>query len=99
MRQRKKTRVLITKGEKILYTTAGIASFLALFVIPYLGSAKVGNLSLSIEKTKYEITEQEKTNESLTMQVNELTSFANIKDIVNQMGLAYNNDNIVVVDK
>ena len=97
--KRNKTRIIITKGEKLLYALAAISSFVALFVLPYFGSAKIGNLSLSIEKTKYEITEQEKKNESLTMQVNELTSFANIKDIVNQMGLAYNNDNIVVVDK
>ena len=31
------------------------------------------------------------------MKVNELTSFDKIKDIVSDMGLAYNNDNIVVV--
>lgn len=97
--KRNRTRIIVTKGEKLLYSLAAISSFVALFVFPYFGSAKIGNLSLSIEKTKYEITEQEKKNESLTMQVNELTSFANIKDIVNQMGLAYNNDNIVVVDK
>lgn len=97
--KRNKTKVHITKGEKMLYSLAAISSFVALFVIPYFGTARIGNLSLSIEKTKYEISEQEKKNESLSMQVNELTSFANIKDIVNQMGLAYNNDNIIVVDK
>ena len=32
------------------------------------------------------------------MKVNELTSFDNIKDVVKDMGLAYNKDNIVIVD-
>ena len=43
-------------------------------------------------------TAQEKTNESLTMKVNELTSFENVKKVVEEMGLAYNNDNIIVID-
>ena len=42
---------------------------------------------------------QEKTNESLTMQVNELTSFENVQKVVKEMGLAYNNNNIIVIDK
>ena len=53
---------------------------------------------MSIEKTEYKINNQKKTNESLTMKVNELTSFENVNDVVKEMGLAYNNDNIIVVD-
>ena len=53
---------------------------------------------MSIEETKYKIDSQEKTNESLTMKVNELTSFENVKKVVEEMGLAYNNDNIIVID-
>ena len=59
----------------------------------------VGELKMSIEEKNYKIDSQEKTNESLTMQVNELTSFENVKEVVNEMGLAYNNENIVVIDK
>ena len=33
------------------------------------------------------------------MQVSELTSYDKIKDIVKEMGLAYNNENIIVVTK
>ena len=61
--------------------------------------ALFGELKMSIEEKKYKIDSQEKTNESLTMQVNELTSFENVKEVVNEMGLAYNNENIVVIDK
>ena len=53
--------------------------------------------SKGIVYSAYDIQKQEKTNESLTMQVNELTSFDKIKDVVEEMGLAYNNENILVV--
>ena len=52
---------------------------------------------MSNEKIRYEISTEEKTVESLTMQVNELTSFDNVSKIVKELGLAYNNDNIVVI--
>ena len=51
------------------------------------------------EKVRAKITTQEKENESLTMQVNELTSFDYVKEVVKEMGLAYNNDNILVVNE
>ena len=35
--------------------------------------------------------------ESLTMQVNELTSFDNVKEVAKELGLAYNNDKIIVL--
>ena len=54
---------------------------------------------MNVEKLKYDITEQEKKNESLTMKVNELTSFDKVKDIAKEMGLEYNNDNIVIINK
>ncbi|MEG1309690.1 MAG: hypothetical protein RSD06_02290 [Bacilli bacterium] len=53
---------------------------------------------MSVEKLKYQISIQEKKNESLTMQVNELTSYDKIKDIVKEMGLSYNNENIIVIE-
>ena len=52
---------------------------------------------MEVEKLRSSINQQEKTNESLTMKVSELTSFEKIKDVVSDMGLAYNNDNIVVI--
>ena len=33
------------------------------------------------------------------MKINELTSFDKVKDIVKDMGLAYNNENIIVIDE
>ena len=47
---------------------------------------------------KQNISSQDKTNESLTMKVNELTSFEKVKEVAADMGLAYNNENIIVVE-
>ena len=33
------------------------------------------------------------------MQVSELTSYDKIKDVVKDMGLAYNNENIIIISK
>ena len=54
---------------------------------------------MEVEKVKYEITDQEKKNESLNMKVSELTSFDKVKDIVADMGLEYNNDNIIIINQ
>jgi cell division protein FtsL len=61
--------------------------------------AGIGHLNMSVEKIRYNINTQEKTNESLTMKINELTSFDNVKNLVKDMGLAYNNENVIIVNE
>ena len=95
---KKKNKARITKGERLLYFYATIAFFLMLGLKIFCG-ATIGEMKMSIEEKRYNIEEQQKTNESLTMQVNELTSFENVQKVVKEMGLAYNNDNIIVIDK
>lgn len=95
---KKKNKSKITKGERLLYFYATIAFFLMLGLKIFCG-ASIGEMKMSIEEKRYNIEQQEKTNESLTMQVNELTSFENVQKVVKEMGLAYNNNNIIVIDK
>ncbi len=95
---KKKNKARITKGERLLYFYATVAFFLMLGLKIFCG-ASIGEMKMSIEEKKYNIEQQEKTNESLTMQVNELTSFENVQKVVKEMGLAYNNNNIIVIDK
>lgn len=95
---KKKNKSKITKGEKVLYFYATLAFFLMLGLKIFCG-ASIGEMKMSIEEIKYNIDEQEKKNESLTMKVNELTSFENVQKVVEEMGLAYNNENIIVIDK
>lgn len=94
-KQNRKKR--ITKGEVFLWLLI-VFCLSSTFVIKIFCGATISNLSMSVEKMRYEIDTQGKTNESLVMKVNELTSFDKIKDVVNDMGLAYNNDNVIVIN-
>lgn len=98
MSKKRVKRVKITKGEKLLYTSALFALSFT-FLLKIFCSASIGNLNIMVEKLKYDVSTQSKKNESLTMQVNELTSFDYVKDIVKEMGLAYNNDNIIIINE
>ncbi len=95
---KKSTRkvVRLTKGEKMLYTM-GVFCLLFTIIIRVFSSASISNLKMDIEKISYKIENQEKKNQSLVMQVNELTSYENLSNILNEMGLSYNNENIIVV--
>lgn len=98
MKKKAAVKVRFTKGEKILFLSC-IFLVVAVVLVQVFCGATTGNLSLSIEKLKYEIDSQEKKNESLSMQVSELTSYDKIKDVVKDMGLAYNNENIIIINK
>lgn len=91
-------KVKIGNLEKKLYSIA-LISFAFMVFFKIFGGALIGNLNMQVEKSKYEINSQVKKNESLTMKVNELTSFDKIKDVVKEMGLGYNNDNIIIINQ
>ena len=80
----------------MLYTLGFLCAVLAIFIRVF-SSASIGNLKMDIEKMNYRIQNQERKNQSLTMQVNELTSYETLSGVLDEMGLAYNNENIVVV--
>ncbi len=98
MAKKKIKKAKITKGERLLYFVIIFTFVFSLGVKTFCG-AMVSELKMSIEEIKYNIDTWEKKNESLTMKVNELTSFENVKGVVKEMGLAYNNDNIIVVNE
>ena len=93
----KKTK-RITKGEKFLYLSIARMLFLVVFVQIY-SAASLGNLKMNIEKLNYQISSQEKKNEILNMKISELTAYDNIKGVVSEMGLSYNYENIIIIDK
>lgn len=94
---KKKKKSRFTKGERLLIFYGALA-FVFMIGFKIFCEASVSELKMSIEQVKYNIDIQEKKNESLTMKVNELTSFENVNSVVKEMGLAYNNDNIIVID-
>lgn len=93
----KRKRARITKGEVLLYSTAFLCLFM-MVVSRIFFSAGITNLSMNIESQAREIERQRKVNESLNMKVNELTAYDKVKDVASDMGLAYNNDSIVIID-
>ena len=96
MKKNTKNIVRLTKGEKLLYTL-GVFCIVATIVLKVFSSASISNLKMSIEEISYKIDNQEKKNQSLVMQVNELTSYENLSNVLKEMGLAYNNENIIVI--
>ena len=97
--QKRRTKVVrFTKGEKLLYSCA-VMALACTFLIKIFCGAGVGHLNMSVEKLQYNINTQQKTNESLTMKINELTSFDNVKSLVKDMGLAYNNENVIIINE
>ncbi len=96
--QKVKTRkVRLLKIEKVLYGSA-IFCMGGLIVLKVLFGANIGNIKITIEELSYKLQQQEKYNESLVMKIDEITSYENIKDVVKDQGLAYNKDNIIVIN-
>ena len=98
MKRRKRKVAKITKGEKLLYALA-VLCLCSTFVLKIFVSASTSNLHIQIEKINSKIEKEKSTNESLAMQVNELTSYENLDSVLKDMGLAYNNENIIIINK
>ena len=74
-------------------------TFLFVFVTVFFFNAQLSSINIEVERLKKDIAKQEKVNESLTMKVNELTSFDKVREVASSMGLEYNNENIIVVNR
>ncbi|MBQ4061132.1 MAG: hypothetical protein IJD46_03810, partial [Bacilli bacterium] len=55
--------------------------------------------NIEVEKIKSKIDKQTSTNESLSMQINELASLENIQEVASKYGLSYINDNIKTISE
>ena len=89
----KKTRL---KGEKFVFF-ALLILFIATPLISVYVQAKLSESNFEVQKLSQEIEEQTNINESLNMQINELASLDNIREVASSQGLSYNNDNIKVM--
>ena len=96
---KKKNRKLKLTGEEKFVIFIIISCIVGIFAVQIFLGAQISNVKMNIEKIDYKIENQEKKNESLTMQVNELTSYENVSKAIENMGLSYNNENIIVITK
>ena len=97
MKKKKKGSVKLQKFER-KYTTIGTIALLSLWVVSFFTKVSLSSINVEVERLDKEVKKQEKTNQSLTMKINELASLENIQAVANSEGLAYNNGNIVIVN-
>ena len=88
-KKKKKT----SKVEKFIYTLVIFLLVISPVSIVFSQST-LSKINFEVEKQKKEIAAQKKTNESLTMTIDELASLTKIQQVAEQQGLSYNNNNI-----
>ena len=93
-----KKRLKMSKFEKLLYTLALFLLVISPVSIVF-SKATLSKVNFEVERMKKEIDEQEKTNESLAMTIDELASLTKIQEVAQQQGLSYNNNNIKTVSE
>lgn len=93
-----KKRVKMSKFERLIYIFAIVLAVSAPITVVF-SKATLSQVSFEVEKKKKEIQTQTKTNESLTMKINELASLDKIQEVAKSEGLSYNNNNIKTVEE
>ncbi len=93
-----KKRLKMSKFERLIYTFLIVALLSTPFMLVF-SQATLSKINFEVEKTKKQISIQEKKNESLTMKVNELASLEKIQEVAKEQGLSYNNNNIRLVQE
>lgn len=94
---KKKKKKSLTKIEKFLCKSSIFVMVLLLIGIVFT-SAMVSKMNIELQDMNKLVESQENTNESLAMKINEMASFENIQIITSNLGLSYNNENILTVE-
>jgi len=94
---KKKKKKGLTKLEKFIYKS-GIFMMTVLLIGIVFTSATVSKMNIELQKMNEKVEVQENTNESLVMKINEMASLENIQIISKNLGLSYNNENILTVE-
>ena len=90
-------QIKLLKGEKFMYFLL-LLLVLAIPTFNVYTSSLLSETNTEVERLKNKIAKQENTNQSLSMQVDELVSLENIESIAEIYGLSYNNGNIKSID-
>ena len=92
-KKRVKKQLKMSKFEKFLYTFAIFLLLVSPISIVF-SKATLAKINFEVEQEKQKIEEQEKTNEGLSMTIDELASLTKVQEVAQQQGLSYNNNNI-----
>lgn len=91
-----KKQLKMSKFEKFLYTFAIFLLLVSPISIVF-SKATLAKINFEVEQEKQKIEEQEKTNEGLSMTIDELASLTKVQEVAQQQGLSYNNNNIKII--
>lgn len=97
-KKKMKKQLKMSKFERFIYT---LAIFLVLVspISIVFSKATLAKVNFEVEQEKKKIEKQEKTNESLSMTIDELASLTKIQEVAQEQGLSYNNSNIRTITK
>ena len=98
MKKNKKKSVMKMQSIQRKYITVGSVFLLCLWAVSFFAKVSLSSINVEVERLNKEVTKQEKTNKSLSMKINELASLENIQAVANNEVLAYNNNNIVIIN-
>ena len=94
---KKKKKKGLTKVERFIFKS-GIFMMVTLLTLIVFTSATVSKMNIELQKMNEKVETQENTNESLAMKINEMASLENIQTISKNLGLTYNNENILTLE-
>jgi cell division protein FtsL len=97
MKKNKKDNTIKLHNFEKKFKVFGTVALLGLWVFSFFAKISLSSINVEVERLNKEVKAQEKTNQSLSMKINELASLENIQEVANSEGLAYNNSNIIIV--
>ncbi len=93
--KKSKTGKLISRERRFM--VFGAVLLLFLWGVSFFMKNSLASINIEVERLNRDVKEQKEINQSLSMKINELASLENVNVVANQVGLAYNNDNIRLV--
>jgi len=93
--KKSKTGKLINRERRFM--VFGAVLLLFLWGVSFFMKNSLASINIEVERLNRDVKEQKEINQSLSMKINELASLENVNVVANQVGLAYNNDNIRLV--
>ena len=94
---KKKKKKGLTKLERFICKSSIFMMTILLVGIVFT-SATISKMNIELQKMNDKVENQANTNESLAMKINEMASLENIQVISKNLGLSYNNENIMTVE-
>lgn len=96
MKKQRKKQLKMSKKERFLYTVAVFLLLVSPISIVF-SKATLAKINFEVEQQKKKIELQQKTNESISMTIDELASLTKIQEVAEEQGLSYNNNNIRII--